>query len=74
MLKQGANLCDVGLLSIAMAIGGTLATGAQRIDICRGKASHLSLDSHARNPPYPAGTSSSYDQLLRPAAMEGFIR
>jgi hypothetical protein len=54
-LKQGANLCDVGLLSIAYAIGDDLTTGAQRIDIWRGEASHLSLDSGARNPPYPRG-------------------
>jgi hypothetical protein len=60
MLRQGANLCDVGSLSIALAIGDSLTTGAQRIDICRGGASHLSLDSQPRNPHYPAGTSSSY--------------
>jgi hypothetical protein len=40
-LKQGANLCDVGSLAIAVAIGDHLTTGAQRIDICRGGASHL---------------------------------
>jgi hypothetical protein len=63
MLKQGANLCDVGLLSIALAIGDSLTTGAQRIDFCVGKGSHLSLDSHARNPPYARGHLSSYDQF-----------
>jgi hypothetical protein len=74
MLRQGANLCDVGLLSIALAIGDNLTTGAQRIDNCVGNGSHLSLDSHARNPPCARGHLSSYDQLLRPAAMERFIR
>jgi hypothetical protein len=55
MLKQGANLCDGVALADALAIGTVVATRAQRIDICRGEASHLSLDSHARNPPYPRG-------------------
>jgi hypothetical protein len=70
MLKQGANLCDVVLLALALAIGNNLTTGAQRIDICLGYGSHLSLDSHAPNPPYPRGHLFSYDHLLRPAAMK----
>jgi hypothetical protein len=51
--QTGANLRDVFLLAIVVTIGDNLATGTQRIDMCRGQASQLSLDSRARNPPYP---------------------
>jgi hypothetical protein len=72
-LKQGANLCDVVLLTIGLTIGDSLTTGAQRIDICRGDASHLSLDSRARNPHYRRGHLFLLHQLLRPAAMKRFF-
>jgi hypothetical protein len=63
------NLCDVVLLAHAVAIGGNLATGAQRIEIWRGDASHLSSNSAAANPPTAAVRLSCNDRL-RPAAME----
>jgi hypothetical protein len=63
--QTATNLCDVVLLAHAVAIGGEVATGAQRIDFWRGDGSHLSSNSAAANPPTAAVRLSCLD-CLRP--------
>jgi hypothetical protein len=70
--RTATNLCDVVSLAQAVAIGGNPTTGAQRIDIFRGDASHLSSNSAAANPPTAAVRLSCNDRL-RPEAMGRII-
>jgi hypothetical protein len=60
-----ANLCDAFALANTLAMGANQTTGAQRVDICSGTASHLSPNSAAANPP-PAAVRLSCNERLRP--------
>jgi hypothetical protein len=60
------NLCDGDLLVITLAIGASVATGAQRIEICRGNASHLSSNSPKPATLLPLLCAPRRSRCLRP--------
>jgi hypothetical protein len=72
-LKQGANLRDVFLLAIPLAMGGNLTTGAQRTIFVEVKHHICRLTRAPETLPTPVGHPSC-DHLLRPEAMKRCIR